>query len=200
MTHKVFPLECLLPSTAIGIIATIAAPWMELRGTYAAWRIVEWHAFWRGDRAFLLGDVVATNYQLPIEYATVAMQNTLRDLFALGSILGVWHVVVLIALLVAGARLRLRAGASRTRVALEIIALIAVNAIVLALLTMLLALPSSLTQKVDFRTSVDIHTDSLIWSSINVLLLAPALSVIAVVGQLIALAAFLKGTRTAKRG
>ena len=32
--------EFLIVSTAIGIIATFAAPWYELRGTFAAWRIV----------------------------------------------------------------------------------------------------------------------------------------------------------------
>ena len=81
-------LELLILSTAIGVIATFAAPWYELRGTYAAWRIVEWHAFWRGDSAFQLASVVATNWQVPIEYATIEMPNTLRNLFALGSVLG----------------------------------------------------------------------------------------------------------------
>jgi len=38
--QKSFPLELLILSTAVGILAAFAAPWYELRGTYAAWRIV----------------------------------------------------------------------------------------------------------------------------------------------------------------
>ncbi len=37
MRSRVSPTEILILSTAIGIAATFAAPWLELRGTYAAW-------------------------------------------------------------------------------------------------------------------------------------------------------------------
>ncbi|GEM_PF-2354695 len=196
MRHQVIPLECLLLFTVIGIVATFAAPWAELRGTYAAWRIVEWHTFWRGESAFQLANVVAPNYHVPIEYATITLQNTLRVLFVLGSALGAWHGAALTALLVAGARMRSRAGASRTRVTAEIIALVAVNAIALYLLTLLLALPSSLTPKVDFRAAADTHTASLIWSSVMILPIAPALAIVAAIGQVVALAMLLNRTRT----
>jgi len=33
-------IELILLSTAIGLVATFAAPWYELCGTFAAWRIV----------------------------------------------------------------------------------------------------------------------------------------------------------------
>jgi hypothetical protein len=33
-------LEALILSTALGLVATLAAPWYELRGAFAAWRIV----------------------------------------------------------------------------------------------------------------------------------------------------------------
>ncbi len=197
MTRKSIPIECLLLSTAIGFAATFAAPWLELRGTYAAWRIVEWHTFWRGDNAFELASVVAANYRVPVEFATTAMQDTVRAVFALGSALGAWQLIVLIALLIAGARMRLRTDASRARVAAEIAATIVVNVAVLYALAMLLALPSSLAPKVDFRASGSaVHSDSLIWSSITILPVAPALAVAAFVGQLVAL---WKWTRTNAR-
>ncbi len=160
---------------------------MELRGTYAAWRIVEWHTFWRGEDAFQLASVVSSSYRVPIEYATPDMQAMMRNLFALGSALGAWHIVALIALLVIGARWRLHGGANVKRTALEILALMVANLGVLYLLVLLLALPSSLSPKVDFRTTEDIHTNSLIWSSVNILPVAPVLSVLAVLGQLFAL-------------
>ncbi len=180
-------LELLIVSTAVGLAATFAAPWLELRGTYAAWRIVEWHTFWRGDGAFQLASVVAANYHIPVEFATTAMQDTLRAVFALGSALGAWFSIVLVALLAAGARMRLRSGATRRRVAAEVIVVVFVNLLVLYLLATLLALPSTLAPKVDFRAGADIHTDSLIWSSITVLPIAPALSILAAIGDLIAL-------------
>lgn len=180
-------IELFIFSTFVGILATFAAPWYELRGTYAAWRIVEWHAFWRGDSAFQLASVVATNFQVPIEYATVEMQSTLRNLFALGSVLGAWHSIALFVLLVIGARWRVRSGVPKMRVALEIAGLVIVNAIVLYGLAIVLALPSSLTPKIDFRTGAEIHTDSLIWSDLNIFPVAPLLSLVGLLGQLIAL-------------
>ena len=179
MTRKSFPIELLILSTAIGLAATFAAPWLELRGTYAAWRIVEWHTFWRGDSAFQLSNVVASNYRVTVEYATGEMQFILRACFALGSALGLWHAGVLIALLAIGGRMRLRAGGSWVRVVLEIAAIVVLNAAVIYLLALLLALPSSLTPKVDFRAGAEIHSDSLIWSNVTVLPVAPAFALIA---------------------
>jgi hypothetical protein len=186
MNRKFFFVELLLFSTAIGIIATFAAPWYELRGTYAAWRIVEWHTFWRGDSAFQLASVVATNFKIPIEYATAEMPNTLRNLFTLGSVLGAWHSIVLIVLLIIGARWRVKNGVAKSRVALEIVVLVIVNAIVLYGLAIVLASPSSLTPKIDFRAGAEIHTDSLIWSDLNIFPVAPALSIVACLTQLVA--------------
>ncbi|MBI5305939.1 MAG: hypothetical protein HY868_27670 [Chloroflexi bacterium] len=185
--RKTRPSELAILATAIGIIATFAAPWLELRGTFSAWRIVEWHTFWRGESAFMLGDVVAANYRIPIEFATMQMQDLTRGVLIVGAILGVWHAFALVALLVAGARLRLRVGASRGRVAFEIVALLAINLIALGVLVWLLALPSSLDTKVDFRLGTEIHTDSLIWSSVTLLPVAPLLAILAVIAQIIAL-------------
>ncbi len=179
--------ELFLISTAIGLVATFAAPWVELRGTYAAWRIVEWHTFWRGESAFQLANVVAADYRVPVEFATTAMQDTLRAVFVLGGALGAWHSIALIALLIAGARMRLRTNVSRQRVALEIAAIVLVNLTALYVLAMLLALPSSLTPKVDFRSAADIHTDSLIWSGMTILPIAPAFAILSIFGQLSAL-------------
>jgi hypothetical protein len=152
---------------------------------------VEWHAFWRGSfgaqPAFQLADVVAANVRVPVEFGTTTMQDTLRQVFVLGSALGVWHGIALVALLIVGARMRLRAGGSRRRVALEIAAIALVNLAALYLLAMLLALPSSLTPKVDFRSAADIHTDSLIWSGLTILPIAPMFAILGVVGQLVAL-------------
>ena len=124
-----------------------------------------------------------TLYRVPVEYATVALQNILRDLFVVGGVLGAWHVVAAVAILVAGARARLNAGISPARVALEIVALVVVNVIALGLLAWLLALPSSITPKIDFRASADVHTDTLVWSNLNPFPVAPLLSFIAVVIQ-----------------
>ena len=187
MTRKSFPIELVLLSTAIGIVATFAAPWLELRGTYAAWRIVEWHTFWRGEGAFQLASVVASDYRVTIEYATVEMQSILGACFTLGSALGLWHLSALIALLVVGARMRLRAGESRLRVALEISAIFALNAAVIYILISLLALPSSLIPKVDFRAGAEVHSDSLIWSDVTVLPVAPAFALIAAAADVFAL-------------
>lgn len=179
-------IELLIVATAIGIISVFSAPWLEMRGTFSAWRIVEWHTFWRGESAFMLGDVVATNYRVTVEFATAQMQTLLNTTWLVGAILATWHTLVLIGLLIIGTRMRLRAGASHKRVALELIVLLAINLVVLSALTWLLALPSSLDNKVDFRLSGDLHTDSLIWSSVNVLPIAPLFSIIAVVGQMLA--------------
>ncbi|MBI4787508.1 MAG: hypothetical protein HY782_10730 [Chloroflexi bacterium] len=173
-------------STAIGLVATFAAPWMESQGTFQSWRIVEWRTFWRGDGAFQLADIVAPGYQVPVEYATTAMQSTAQNLFAIGTALGVWHGIALVILLASGARLRLRADVPRGRVAVEIALVVLVNAVALVALTVLLALPSSLSMKVDFRAPGDLHTDSLIWSNLTILPIAPVLSVLAALGQVIA--------------
>jgi hypothetical protein len=177
-SHKFRSSDLLILSTAIGLIATWSAPWFELRGAFAAWRVVEWHTFWRGDHAFMLGDVVAANYRVPIEYATVALQNDLRAFTLIGSALALWHSAVFGAMAFAFRR------ALRAR---ELIAIIFGAVIVLALLTFLLALPSSLDVKVDFRSASDAHTDTLIWSHIQILPIAPTCAIIAIVGQLIAL-------------
>jgi hypothetical protein len=187
MTRKSLPIELLILSTAVGIAATFAAPWLELRGTYAAWRIVEWHTFWRGESAFQLASVVASDYRVTVEYATGEMQLILRACFALGSALGIWHASVLIVLLALGARMRLRAGASWPRVALEFAAIAVLNAAVTYLLALFLALPSSLTPKVDFRAGAEIHSDSLIWSNVAVLPVAPAFALIALAVDVFAL-------------
>ena len=181
MIRKSFPIELFILSTAIGIAATFAAPWLELRGAYAAWRIVEWHTFWRGEGAFQLASVIAPDYPVTIEYATGELQSMLRACFALGSVLGLWHAAMLVALLAIGARMRMRAGGSPQRVALEIAGLVALNAAVICLLALLLALPSSLTPKVDFLPGAGIHSDSLIWSSVILLPVAPAFAVIAAI-------------------
>jgi hypothetical protein len=184
MNRKFSLVEPLILSTTIGIIATLAVPWVELRGTYAAWRIVEWHTFWRGQDAFQLASVVASNYRVPIEYATADMQSTMRNLFAFGGASGVWHISALIVLLAIGLRWRLQNGASIKRAMLEVVVLVIVNLIMMYLLSILLALPSSLTSKVDFRTTEEIHTNLLIWSSVNILPVAPMLSVAANLVQL----------------
>ena len=180
-----FSFELLVVATAIGLIATFAAPWMELQGAFQSWRIVEWHTFWRGEGAFQLTDIVAPGYRVPVEFATTGMQATIQSLVAIGVALGAWHSIALIVLLIAGGRLRLRMGVPRSRVGLEIGALVLVNAIVLYGLMVLLALPSSLSMKVDFRTPGDIHTDSLIWSNLTILPIAPALSILAALAQVI---------------
>ncbi len=179
MSRKSRAFELFLISTAVGLAATFAAPWLELRGTYAAWRIVEWHTFWRGEGAFQLANVVAPNYVVPIEFGTLQMQDTLRVVFAFGSALGAWHALALVVVLVMGAQMRLRAGTAARRVAVEVGAIVLVNLLVLYLLAVLLALPSTLTPKIDFRAGADIHADSLIWSEITVLPIAPALSILA---------------------
>ncbi len=192
MNRNIRFIEFIVVATAIGLVATCAAPWYELRGAFAAWRIVEWHTFWRGADAFQLSSVVASNYHVPIEYASMAMQNTLRAVFVIGSALGAWHIGVVMGLLIAGARMRRRTGASKLRVALEIGTLIAVNALALYLLAWLLALPSSLTAKVDFRAAGDIHSDTLIWASLDIFPVAPLLSLAAFVVQLFWLALWVR--------
>jgi hypothetical protein len=183
LKFRFYPIEIILFSTAIGIAATFAAPWLELRGTYAAWRIVEWHTFWRGEGGFQLASVVASDYPVTIEYATDEMRAALGACFALGSALGVWNAGVFSALVVMGARMRLRAGVSWLRVALEIGVILAVNGAVLYILTLVLAFPSSLAPKVDFRADAQVHSDSLIWSSVSLLPVAPASAVIAAVAD-----------------
>jgi hypothetical protein len=40
LNNKLLVVELFLLSTALGLIATFAAPWYELRGMFAAWRIL----------------------------------------------------------------------------------------------------------------------------------------------------------------
>ena len=109
------------------------------------------------------------------------MHSMLSVGFALGSALGLWHAGVLIVLVALGARMRLRSGESRLRVAVEIAAITGVNAAIICILTVLLAMPSSLTPKVDFRAGAEIHSNSLIWSSTSLLPVAPVFAMIAAV-------------------
>lgn len=187
MSKKPSPFEILFMSTAIGLVATLSAPWAELRGTFESWRLVEWHTFWRGDFAFLLSDVVAPNYHVPVEFATADTAGVLRVLALLGSLLAVWYVAAFVLLLALGARRRLRSGVPLWRVGLEMAALFLVNFLVLFFLAQLLALPSSRTLKVDFRTPGDVHTDSLIWSSVSVLPLSPLVALVASAAGVLAL-------------
>ncbi len=179
--------ELLILSTAVGLLATFAAPWMELRGTYAAWRITEWHTFWHGATPFLLSDVVAASYQVPIEFATTGMQHTVPRLFIVGAVLGMWHSAVFLALVFAGARRRWRGPSAKWRVAAQVVVLVAASSLALYFFSLFCTLPSSLTPKVDFRTQSDIHVDSLIWSSLNVFPVSPLLAMGAVLVQLGAL-------------
>jgi hypothetical protein len=66
--------------------------------------------------------------------------------------------------------------------------------------TILLALPSSLSMKVDFRAPTDLHSDSLIWSDLTVLPVGPVLAIIAAVTQVICgRLAMVGGRRTVER-
>ena len=183
--------ESLILAVAIGLVATFSAPWYEMRGWYAAWHIDEWHTFWRGANAFTLDSVVSSNLVVPIEYATTAMQARLQNLFVVGGVLGAWHSIALGALLFVGARMRLRAGASRARVALEIGMIVVVIVAMLSAFAWLFALPSSLTTKVDFRTALDVHTDSLILSSIEIIFIVPAFAIAAALAQIFLVARLL---------
>ncbi len=175
-------LQTLFVTTAVGLAATCSAPWMELRGTYASWRLDEWHTFWRGENAFQLSDVVAANYHVAVEFATADMSRDVKLLFALGLLLGAFYIAVSILLLAVGARHRRRTGVPAVRVLVELGAVVVINIVALYVLAQLLALPSSIALKVDFRTPGDIHTDSLVWSSLSVLPVAP---VVAIGGALI---------------
>ncbi len=184
MPRKSLATELFILATAVGLLATFAAPWVELRGTFQSWRIVEWHTFWRGDEAFQLAQVVAPGYVVPVEFATTEMRETLRTLFILGAILGSWHTLALAGLLYAGVGWRNRAmpgGRMGVRVSLVLLVVVAV----LAAFTILLAVPSSLSMKVDFRAPSDLHSDSLIWSDLSVLPVGPVLAILAVVIQVI---------------
>ncbi len=188
LTIKSTRTELVLLSTAIGLVATYAAPWMELRGTFAAWRITEWHAFWRGSTAFLLSDEVARDYSVPVEFATTATQNTVSALVLLGVVLGAWHTIVFMALVLNGARRRWRAGSPAWRVGIQVALILLVSAVALYSLAYLFALPSTLSLKVDFRSQGDVHANSLIWSTLNVFPGAPLMAVLAAFVQLVALA------------
>jgi hypothetical protein len=187
LTIKPTRTELVLLSAAVGLVATYAAPWMELRGTFAAWRITEWHAFWRGSSAFLLSDVVARDYTIPVEFATTAMQNTVSALFLLGVVLGAWHSIVIMTLVLNEARRRWRAGSPAWRVGMQEALILLVSTVALYSLAYLFALPSSLSLKVDFRSQGDVHASSLIWSTVNVFPGAPLLAVLAALVQMVAL-------------
>ncbi len=169
-------------------MATFAAPWIELRGSFSAWRITEWHAFWRGAPSFLLSDVVANSYSVPIEFATTAMHDVLGYLFLLGAVLGAWHSVVFVSLVFAGARARWRSGAPASRVVIFAALLLLASGAALFILAHVFTFPSSLSTKVDFRSQADVHTDSLIWSTLNIFPVAPALALAAVLLQVVLLA------------
>jgi hypothetical protein len=188
--------EWLWLATLIGIIAAFAAPWLELRGTFAAWRVVEWHTFWRGENSFMLSEVVAANYRMPIEFATAPMRNWMHAVFLGGAALGAWHTLAWLGLLAAHARGRRRAGASRGHVVRDIVGVLVITLLVLGALTWLFALPSSRDIKIDFRTGADVHTDSLVWSSAQCLPVAPMLAGLAALAQIIA---FVQRRRTRTR-
>ncbi|MGE5262921.1 MAG: hypothetical protein ACM3S0_06035 [Acidobacteriota bacterium] len=171
-------------ATAIGILATFAAPWLELRGTFQSWRIVEWHTFWRGAGSYQLVEVVASSYAVPVEFATEEMRGTVHNLTVLGTILGGWHTLALAGLLYASVRVRAQ-GLSQLGMGVRVGALLLIIILVLFAFTVLLSLPSSLAMKVDFRAPSDFHSDSLIWSDLTVLPVAPVFSVLAVVIQVI---------------
>ncbi len=166
---------------------------MELRGTYAAWRITEWHTFWRGASAFLLSEVVAASYQVPVEFATTAMQDTVSRLFILGAVLGTWYAVVYVALVLMGLRSRWRQPLGKRRVVVQVAILLGASVLLIYLCAVLLALPSSLSPKVDFRAEGDIHVDSLVWSGLTVFPVAPLLSGLALLVQVGTLARILRG-------
>lgn len=184
MHHKFVPLELATLATAIGILATFAAPWLELRGTFQSWRIVEWHTFWRGAGSYQLAEVVASGYVVPVEFATEEMRGTVHNLTLLGAILGGWHTLALAWLLYAGVRFRAQ-GLSRWGMGVRVGVLLLIIILVLFAFTVLLALPSSLSMKVDFRAPSDLHSDSLIWSDLTVLPVAPVFAFLAVVIQVI---------------
>jgi hypothetical protein len=108
-----------------------------------------------------------------------------RNIRIASSVLGAWRAIVTIGLLAGGVRWRARTGVLLCRVILEFSYLLLITAIVLYSIMALGDLASSLSPKVDFRTAAEIHSDSLIWLSVTLLPIAPGLSVLAVVGQLI---------------
>ncbi|HEX9077060.1 MAG TPA: hypothetical protein VF932_14845, partial [Anaerolineae bacterium] len=165
-------------------LATFAAPWLELRGTFQSWRIVEWHTFWRGEGAFQLAQVVAPGYVVPVEFATEEMRSTVRNLSVLGTVLAGWHTFAMAVLLYADVRPRAQLG-SRWGIGVRVAILLLIVVAVLAVFTVLLALPSSLSMKVDFRAPSDLHSDSLIWSDLAVLPVGPVLAILAVVIQVV---------------
>ncbi len=185
--NRAFPsaIDVLVVSVAVGLVASLAAPWIELNGTFQSWRLVEWHTFWRGAGSFQLGDVVAATYRVPVEFATATMQATERNLATLAAALSVWHVTAFAVLLAAGTQARLRSGVSRRRLVIDAGAVVLVALLALGGLTVLLAMPSSRTLKVDFRTPSDVHTDSLVWSGLTVLPVAPVLALGAAGVQLV---------------
>ncbi len=185
MTARFRWLDVLIPVTAVGLVATLAAPWLELQGTFQSWRIVEWHTFWRGEGAFQLQELVSGSYQVPVEFATTGMHSLVQNVWVAGGILGAWHCAAVLVLLLAGVRARLGLGIPRRRALFEITGVVMVNLIVLYALVILLALPSNVSLKVEFRTPLETHTDSLIWSNITLLPVAPVLSVLSAGAQVV---------------
>jgi hypothetical protein len=199
LLRKSLAIELFILATAIGLLATFAAPWVELRGTFQSWRIVELHTFWRGEGAFQLAQVVAPGYVVPVEFATTGMRDTLRTLFAAGTILGIWHTLALAGLLYTGVGWRNR-GMPRGQMGVQVGLVLLIVVAVLSAFTILLALPSSLSMKVDFRAPTDLHSDSLIWSDLSVLPVGPVLAILAVVIQIIgAWSTVVGGRRKASR-
>lgn len=95
------------------------------------------------------------------------MQQLVRDLSVAGAVLAGWHLIVLVALLALGTRSRIRGGSPVQRTVPGIAVVLMVNAIILYLLVIGLALPSGLSLKVDFRTPEDLHSSGLIWSDVT---------------------------------
>ncbi len=173
------PVQVLAFAALVGLIATFSAPWFELRGSFASWRIVEYHTFWRGQASFQLGDVVAPDFTVPIEFATTAMQNELQLLVQLGYVLGAWHAIGFAAVLGAIALGKEKAGSGDLRTLATVVLIGVATVAWLYLFAQVFALPSSRSLKVDFRTPEEVHTDSLIWSSLVVLPVAPMLAALA---------------------
>jgi hypothetical protein len=175
--------ELVIAATAIGLVATFGAAWFELRGAYAAWRISEWHVFWRGAASYRLGDVVSGGFPVPIEFATPSIERDVARLVMFGGALAIWHSAAYVALLIAGAQRRTRLGVPLPRVGLETGAILILSVLALYVLAMLFSFPSSLSLKVDFRFPGDTHTDTLVWSNLEIFPVAPALALLAGVVQ-----------------
>ncbi len=168
--------DLLILSTAIGLIGSIAAPWLEFRGVFQSWRIDEWHTFWRGDSSFLLGDVVAPEYPVPVEYA----QPRLSELVLAGRLAGapvaLWNLGAAVVLAYAWIRPRRLNRMTISAALLKLSAFAFILIIFLLILTWALTSPSNLSLKVDFRTPEDLHSTTLVWSDVAALPVGPCLA------------------------